>query len=301
MEARVGHPWALRPLARRFPVTTFVVLALVVTWSVWVPRALVSQGYLDSEWPLTLGRFWTYGPAVAGVLAAWLAAGRAGLRELGSRLRRWRVGWRWYGVALLGPAAFWVVVVAINAWLGWSDQLGRPLIVQHGLAAAVPLLVYLALTDGLGEETGWRGYALPRQLERFAVVPASLLLGLVQAVWHLPLFWTEGTSLYGSSPWVLLLERPAASILFTWLFLHTQGSALLAILFHASWNLCTTSAGIAGSDHWGPTVVVLALTWLLAGIAASSWRRYPAGDASSGTIRSAEAVGHGAGRSGGHQ
>ena len=46
MEARVGHPGALRPLARRFPVTTFVVLALVITWSVWVPRALVSQGHL---------------------------------------------------------------------------------------------------------------------------------------------------------------------------------------------------------------------------------------------------------------
>lgn len=273
MEARASHAGSLRRLARRFPVTTFVVLAFGITWSVWVPRALVSQGHLDSRWPTTLGEFWTYGPAVAAVLAAWLVGGRAGLGELGARLRRWRVGGRWYAVVLLGPAAFWVLVVAMHAVLGWSESLARPLIVQHGLAAAVPLLLYLALTDGLGEETGWRGYALPRQLARFGAVGASLLLGLVQAVWHLPLFWTEGTSLYGSSPWVLLLERPAASILFTWVFLHTRGSALLAILFHASWNLCTNSAGRAG-DHWGSTVVVLALTWLLAGIVVASWRRH---------------------------
>lgn len=200
MEARASHAGPLRRLARRFPVTTFVVLAFGITWSVWVPRALVSQGHLDSRWPTTLGEFWTYGPAVAAVLAAWLVGGRAGLGELGARLRRWRVGGRWYAVVLLGPAAFWVLVVAMHAVLGWSESLARPLIVQHGLAAAVPLLLYLALTDGLGEETGWRGYALPRQLARFGAVGASLLLGLVQAVWHLPLFWTEGTSLYGSSP-----------------------------------------------------------------------------------------------------
>ena len=114
-----------------------MVPAFAITWSVWVPRTLVSQGHLDSEWPTTLGEFWTYGPAVAAVLAAWLASARPGLRELGSRLRRWRVGGRWYGVVLFGPAAFWVLVVAINAVLGWSEQLGRPLIVQRGLAAAV--------------------------------------------------------------------------------------------------------------------------------------------------------------------
>ena len=276
MDPATSHPAPLRRLARRFPVTTFVVLTFAITWYVWVPRALVSQGYLDSEWPTTVGKFWTYGPATAAALAAWLTFGRAGLGELGARLRAGWDGWRWYGVVLLGPAAFWMVVVAVNAMLGWSEYLGEPLLVQYGLAAALPLLVYLALTDGLGEETGWRGYALPRQLERFGALSASLLLGVIQALWHLPLFWTEGSSLYGSSPWILLLERPAASIPFTWVFLHTRGSALPAILFHASWNLCTTPAGIAGDDHWGPTLVILALTWLLAGTVATSWRRRPA-------------------------
>jgi uncharacterized protein len=222
MNTAVGHRAPLRRLARRFPVTTFVVLAFVITWSVWVPRALVSQGYLDSQWPMTLGSFWTYGPAVAAVLAAWLTAGPPGFRELASRLVRWRVGGHWYAVVLLGPAAFWVLVVAIDAALGWSEELGRPLIVEHGLAAALPLLLYIALPDGLGEEPGWRGYALPRQLERLRALPASLAVGVVWAVWHLPLFWTRGTSLYGSSPWILLLELPALSVLFSWVFLHTR-------------------------------------------------------------------------------
>lgn len=298
MNTAVGHRAPLRRLARRFPVTTFVVLAFVITWSVWVPRALVSQGYLDSQWPMTLGSFWTYGPAVAAVLAAWLTAGPPGFRELASRLVRWRVGGHWYAVVLLGPAAFWVLVVAIDAALGWSEELGRPLIVEHGLAAALPLLLYIALTDGLGEEPGWRGYALPRQLERLRALPASLAVGVVWAVWHLPLFWTRGTSLYGSSPWILLLELPALSVLFSWVFLHTRGSVLLAILFHASWNLCAMSAGVAGGGHLGPTLIVLGLKWVLAGIVVVSWRRRRDGPITLATIRSAEAV-YGTDHSGG--
>lgn len=107
-------------LVRRYPVTAFFVLASAITWFVWVPRALVSEGYLDSERPVALGDFWTYAPAVAAVLAAALWGGRAGLRELGSRLIRWRIGLRWYVLVLVGPAAFWALVLCIFAAVGWS-------------------------------------------------------------------------------------------------------------------------------------------------------------------------------------
>ena len=81
----------------------FVVLAFAITWAVWVPRALASAGLIEAGWAVAIAAFWTYGPAIAAVAAAATVGGRAGLRELGSRLVRWRVGWVWYAVVLGGP------------------------------------------------------------------------------------------------------------------------------------------------------------------------------------------------------
>jgi len=90
-------------LIRRYPLVTFFLLAFGLTWLVWVPRAAGAP--LD-----TVGMAWTWAPAIAALLAAVLAAaltgGRVAVRELGARLVRWRVGWQWYLVVILGPAVF---------------------------------------------------------------------------------------------------------------------------------------------------------------------------------------------------
>jgi hypothetical protein len=86
-------------LIRRHPVTTFFLLEFGITWVVWVPRAAgVQLG--------VLGQAWTWTPAIAALFAAALTSGRAAVRDLGARLVRWRVGWQWYLVVILGPAAF---------------------------------------------------------------------------------------------------------------------------------------------------------------------------------------------------
>jgi membrane protease YdiL (CAAX protease family) len=254
-------------MARAAAVPVFFALAFAVTWAVWLPRAL-GAGWADS-----VGTAWSYGPAIAAVLTAALLEGGAGLRDLGARLVRWRVGWRWWAVALLGPPAFWAVAVALAAALGWSDRVDQPPMVEQSPLALVPLLLLLVLTDGVGEEAGWRGYALPRLLTRMGPAAASLLLGLLWAAWHLPLFWTPGAPLEGSSPWLLLLALPAVSVVYTWLFRHTGGSALVAVVFHAVSNLCTMPAGLAGGGHAGVAAVVLGLQWAGAAAVLVAWRR----------------------------
>ena len=100
-------------LIRRYPLVTFFLLAFAITWVVWVPRAAgVQTG--------TVGQVWTYAAAIAALLAAALTGGRAAVRDLGSRLVRWRVGWQWYVVVILGPAAFSLVVAGLYALLGGS-------------------------------------------------------------------------------------------------------------------------------------------------------------------------------------
>jgi membrane protease YdiL (CAAX protease family) len=257
-----------RAAAHRRPTLAFFAVAFVLTWLVWVPRALVSRGALDAPWVVDLGATWAYGPAEAALIVAALI-GRDALRDLGRRLVRWRVPLRWYAVVLLGPAAFWAVVLVVVGVLGLlgipydGEAAPQPPLAESGVSA-LPLLAVVLVTDALGEETGWRGFALPSLLRRLPDVVASTLLGVVWACWHLPLLWTAGATLEGASPWVLLLELPARSVVFTWIFRATGGSAVLAVLLHAAMSVSTLTAAAAVVRDGRVGAVILVLEWLLA-------------------------------------
>ena len=87
--------------------------------------------------------------------------------------------------------------------------------------------------------------------------------------------WTDGAALDAAPFWILLLELPAMAVVYTWVFMNTGGSALLAILFHAAWNVCTMSAAVSGQGTVRVALVVVALKWLLAAAIAVWWARSP--------------------------
>src|SRR5215217_2795066 len=119
-------------MIQRYPLTTFFLLAFGITWVVWVPRAAGAP--LD-----TVGQAWTWAPAIAALLAAALTGGRDALRKLGSRLVRWRVGWQWYLVVILGPAAFSLAVAGIYALFGGSWAEAAPPAILQGPLPLLPL------------------------------------------------------------------------------------------------------------------------------------------------------------------
>jgi CAAX protease family protein len=241
-------------MIKRHPVAIFTLLTFGLTWVVWLPRAAgVPVG--------TLGQLWTWMPAVAALIAAALTGGREAVRDLMGRLVRWRVAWWWYPVVIVGPAAFSAVVAGVYVLAGGSWQVAAPAAFGLSIPALVLFFVVLVLTDGVGEELGWRGFALPRLLQRWPPVTASVILGLVWAAWHLPLVWTEGASLYGFPVWLLVLDICAKSILFTWVFVRTRESVLIAVLLHASTNLFASSPVIMG-DLRLPILALIA-KWLL--------------------------------------
>ena len=210
-----------------------------------------------------VGRLWTWIPALAAVLAAALTGGRDALKQLGRRLLRWRVRWHWYAVVILGPGAFSAAIAAVYVLLGGSWSTAAPNAFTTSLPMLGFFLLVLALTDGLGEEPAWRGFALPRLLSRHSALVASLLLGLLWAAWHLPLIWTEGSPLYSQPVWLLFLDLLAKSVLFTWVFLRTRGSALLAVLLHASTNLFAVSPTVTATAELASAVLAMAAKWLL--------------------------------------
>ena len=244
-------------LIRRYPLVTFFILVFGLTWVVGVPRAAGA--------PLvTVGQAWTWAPAIATLLAAALTGGRAAVSELGARLVRWRVGWQWYLVVILGPAVFSLVVAGVYVMLGGSWADAAPPAIREGPLVMLPLfLLILTLTDGLGEELAWRGFALPRLLSRHNALVASLILGVIWALWHLPLVWTEGNAMYHQPIWLLLVDIPAKSILFTWVFLHTRGSVLLAMLFHGATNLFIVSPDVASTGDLTLPLLAAVAKWVL--------------------------------------
>jgi membrane protease YdiL (CAAX protease family) len=242
---------------RSLPLVAFFVLAFGITWVVWVPRA---AGVPVGE----VGQLWTWSPAVAALLAAALTGGRAPVGELGARLVRWRVSWRWYAVVVLGPAGFSLAVAIFYALLGGSWMAAAPAVLRGETPLVLlPLfLLMLFITDGVGEELAWRGFALPRLLTLYNALVASLILGVFWAAWHLPLVWTEGTPLYLQPVWLLVVDMTAKSVLFTWVFLHTRGCVLLPALLHATTNLFVVSPVVAGGGSMA-LLLLAAAKWVL--------------------------------------
>jgi uncharacterized protein len=218
--------------ARPFPLPYFII-AFAFTGFFWTLAALGARDAIPAVPGLTpIG---TLGPLVAAVILTAQESGRAGLRSLLGRTLRWRVAPVWYGVVLLGPMLLYLVGLALEVVFLDSQP---PSI--GALIGVLPVLVivalYMVIFVGLGEEVGWRGYALPALQARYGALVSSVILGVLWALWHLPVFFNPDTH-YSNLPFViqLAIQIPLA-ILFTWVFNSTGGSVLMAILLHAMVN-----------------------------------------------------------------
>ncbi len=242
-------------ITKRHPLDTFFGLTFALTWAAMV--TWLRGGGEDIPW-------FTFGPMLTALIVTALVGGKDGLKALLRRQVQWRVSIGWYAVAIGLPIALELVTVALNVAMGahaptWDVMRPWPTIL--GMTA-----LYMVFSGPLGEELGWRGFALPRLLERFAAHPygaliASLILGVIHAAWHLPMF------LVGEMDVPSILGTIIGAVLVTWLVQHTQGSVLLTVLFHAA----NQNSGrflsplFAGADviqqHWLKLVV-----WAIAAI-----------------------------------
>jgi membrane protease YdiL (CAAX protease family) len=248
----------------------FFALTYLCTWTFF----LVADRGGGSGLRLPLMLLGSFMPSLVAIALTAHGDGRRGVRELLGRLLLWRVGLRWYVFALTFLAVVKLVVAALyrvttGGWPQFGDQ---------PVAAILVAIVVSGIVGGpLGEEIGWRGYALPRLTQRWGLAPASLLLGVVWACWHLPLFFLAGLTTYsdqyGQSFPTYLLQVTAFSVAIAWLMGNTRGSLLLAVMMHSAINQTKdiVPSKVAGADDmWalsGSTVawLTVAVLWLCAG------------------------------------
>jgi membrane protease YdiL (CAAX protease family) len=223
-------------LIRRYPLITFFVLACALSWWPWI---LYSFDLLPN--PIV-----GFGPFLAALVVLALTEGKSGVGRLVRRMVRWRVGLRWYAVALLLPILVTLTAAALNVFL-LGAQPTSSVAELGGWSTFLQTFFLWLLIPGLSgtwEEPGFRGYALPRlQVGRSALL-ASLILGVLWAFWHLPFVAT------GEDIWVDAFLFPIIwSPVYAWLFNNASGSVLIVMLFHNMNN--TFSSGFVGQMFSG--------------------------------------------------
>ncbi|MEJ2304258.1 MAG: type II CAAX endopeptidase family protein [Anaerolineales bacterium] len=255
----------LSPLIKQNSLVAYFVIAYAISWAFMLPLALSAQGLIQKQFPYALYYLASTGPALSALIVTAFAEGRAGLRKLLGHLVKWRVGVGYYIFAVLVPVALFGIALVINyIFTGvWTDL---------GLLGQADYLPYLGipgvlgvwfLTYGMGEEIGWRGFALPRLQRNRPAANAALLLGIIWACWHLPAFFFRDTYIemgpLGFPMFVVSIEF--ASVVFAWLYNSTGGSLLLVILFHVFFNWLSVSE--AGGDYVAILMSAPMVAWAL--------------------------------------
>jgi membrane protease YdiL (CAAX protease family) len=249
-----GAKW--RGWITRHDLTVFFVVAFLFSWYPWVIGMV--RGKVSGPNPL--------GPLIAALVVTGLAEGRSGMRTLLGRIVRARIGWSSYAMVFGLPILLCAVALAIMAATGqpvsWPTSMAWRELPERFL--------FIFLFIGLGEEPGWRGFALPRLQKRHSPLIASLILAPIWALWHLPLMGNE------FPPPIIpafLISLLGGTLIQTWLFNRSKGSVFAQMLFHATVN--TVGAGLVFPLMKGPAFVpfwyVYAVLWLAAGIALMVW------------------------------
>ena len=272
--ARAEGDAVMRSLIQRHPIASFYALTFAISWGGLL--VLVGAGGIPgspeqvaSSMPVVLLALFA-GPSLSGLLMTGVVSGRSGLRDHVRRLLRWRVGSRWYAVALLlGPLLVAAVLLGLSQLS--SEYVPGILTADHKLALVLFGISWGLLGGGLLEELGWTGFATPRLRTRHGAVATGLIVGLLWGAWHfLIAFWSSRglsgeTSLANFVAGFLIFyvgALPAFRVLMVWVYDRTE-SLSLAMLMHASLSSSTLilQPQATGVAYWTWNLVLVAALW----------------------------------------
>jgi uncharacterized protein len=245
-----GPSGGLPDLMRRHPLLFFFLIAYAFSWILSVPAILSAWGVLPDALFAVFFTIKSFGPFLAAYVMTSIIGGREGVRRLRRGLRQVHAGWQWYAFILLGIPALLLLAIAVLPTALASFQGIPPHFV---LTYSVTFILIFFGGGPLGEEPGWRGFALPRMQVRFGPLRGTLLLGVLWVFWHLPDFLTvaqrggpgaDFTKLLTVNFPIFFLMVMSMAVVFTWVFNNTRGSVFMAILLHASINAFGTAVAL---------------------------------------------------------
>ena len=234
----------MKSIMKKYPLVSYFTLAYLLSWLIWVPLAVVFNGPTEVPEELMLLIFLgIYGASAAGIIMTRVVEGKGSVRKLLRRYTEWRVGFKWYVVIFFALPV--LVVAAMGIYGLQGNAFGRFELIAWPLAflGAISAVLF----GPLGEEAGWRGFALSRLQDKYTAFWSSIILGIVHTFWHAPLFWLPGGTPISGGPVTLvgvasfLSMVTIGTFIYTWVFNNTKGSMLMAVLLHLSFN---TTGGV---------------------------------------------------------
>ena len=260
---QAGPRPSVRRLVARHPVAAFLCICYAVTWATAVPWFRARTDILPFDLPMWGSLGTIFGVPLVAVLVVAASDGRAGVRDLARRSLRWRVGVRWYLLAVLGLPV--VVLAGAVALFGTAALAALADDWRLLFTRVVPVLLLQLALFQLAEEVGWMGFLQARLQDRHGPLKASLLVTVPFALWHLPdLFAQIGLATALIFLPILAAAHLCARVVFMWLYNATGASVLLVAVFHASFDATVNGVGL-GQLIPGPngTALVLATGALL--------------------------------------
>ncbi|MDH3246359.1 MAG: CPBP family intramembrane metalloprotease [Saprospiraceae bacterium] len=248
----------------------YFALAYGITWLIWLPLILGEYGFEDLP---VLPKYHHYlgsmGPAIAALIMAYQWKGLSGVKSLIGRIFLWRVHWKWYVIVLIVPLMLVVGAGYLDQMLndqpfsmtGFSTNDEFP---QFGPLA---FLLFNFVTFGVGEETGWRGFALPVLQNKFNALIATLILAVGWACWHIPAFLYR--PLYSQMDVAgiigFFMSMVMGAVVLTWLYNGTRGSLWIVAWFHAMIELMFMSDNVTVqmSTYEGAAIMIGAILIIL--------------------------------------
>ena len=275
-----------RPIKRfieQYPLLAYYALVFAMSWgSVLIavgPGGFPgTSGQVERLMPLVIMVF-LVGPALGGPLMTGFVHGRAGLRDLLSRLLRWRVAAHWYAVAILTAPLLMLTVLFVLSL--FSPEFRPGIFVSDDKLTLLLAGIATALAAGFFEELGWTGFAIPEFRRRYGVLTTGIIVGVLWGAWHLIVYiWVSGTILGTLALAGFLADAflflALFRVLMVWVYDRT-GSLLVAMIMHGS---LTASArilfppGMAGARLLAFDFVwVTALCVVIAAIAVTDRRQ----------------------------
>jgi len=229
--------------ARAFEPRNLVFFFLLAFGLTWISAVLL--GIFDPKMPASItdpvilffvfialpGAF---GPMLAAFIMTGITEGKLGVKALWRRFWNRNLSLKWLLVTLLFYDALRLVANLIVRTI--DGQIYPFVDLPNPFWMIIPLFLQAFILSGMGEEFGWRGYALPRFQAKWNALTSSIVLGLIWASWHIPFFFIHNQPLYQRNFWEWVPLILLSSVIYTWIFNNTKGSVLAAAILHASLN-----------------------------------------------------------------
>jgi len=251
-------------MMKRKEIILFLILTFLFSWIIWGSALLlitlkykVSGVLLISL--ITLGSF---GPSIIGVILTIYFGGKVEVTKLFKRLTIYKFKpWLYIFVILLCP-----IVMTLSIFI--HNLLGGNLNYFNSINPIQIILVFifiLILGGPLGEEIGWRGFVLARLQKTNSSVKSAMILGVIWAIWHIPLFFLKGSSQYGFPYGIFFVNTIAFSIIIAYVLNKSGESLFLSMLFHGAFNTSLSCINIMPqiTHTLRPIIIAIFILWII--------------------------------------